>query len=181
MAAPSRPTRSVALTLMQEAGTVEQRVDEGDWQRFQGIQRLSDHWVREDWPPSRHYVTWYVVFRDSAVQAYAARFQRELADLDCLDPIPANGLHMTIQGVAYRDQLDDEQINAIAQRGASAAPTWSPSTSPSGRSAASELAPSCVPNRGHPSSSYGIGCGPPSRTYSAPAPCRRRDHRSSRT
>ncbi len=118
MAAAGRPTRSVALTLMQEAVSVEQRVDEEDWRRFQGIQRLGDHWVREDWPLSRHYVTWYVVFRDPAVQAYAARFQRKLADLDHLDPIPDDGLHMTIQGVAYRDQLDDEQIAAIAQRGA---------------------------------------------------------------
>lgn len=118
MAAPSRPTPSVALTLMREAGSVEQRVDEEDWRRFRGIQRLGDHWVREDWPLGRHYTTWYVVFRDPAVQAYAARFQGELADLDYLDPIPADGLHMTIQGVAYRDQLDDEQIAAIAQRGA---------------------------------------------------------------
>jgi 2'-5' RNA ligase len=117
VAAAGNPTQSVALALMQEAGTAEQQVDEEDWRRFQGIQRLADHWVRADWPSSRHYVTWYVVFRDPAVHAYAARFQRELADLDYLDPIPADGLHMTIQGVAYRDQLDDDQINAIARRG----------------------------------------------------------------
>ncbi len=116
MAAPGRPTRSVALTLMQEAVSVEQRVDEEDWRRFRGIQRLGDHWVREDWPFSRRYTTWYVVFRDPAVQAYAARLQRELADLEYLDPIPSDGLHMTIQGVAYRDQLDDDQITAIVRR-----------------------------------------------------------------
>jgi len=118
VAAPGCPTGSIALAVMREAVSVEQRVDEEDWRRFQGIQRLGDHWVREDWPFSRHYVTWYVVFRDPAVQAYAARFQRELAELDCLDPIPADGLHMTVQGVAYRDQLSEEQINAIARRGA---------------------------------------------------------------
>jgi 2'-5' RNA ligase len=118
VAAPGCPTGSVALAVMREAVSVEQRVDEEDWRRFQGTQRLGDHWVREDWPFSRHYVTWYVVFRDPAVQAYAARFQRELADLDCLDPITADRLHMTIQGVAYRDQLAAEQINAIARRAA---------------------------------------------------------------
>jgi 2'-5' RNA ligase len=118
VAAAGRPALSVAWALMQEDVTVEHQVDEEDWRRFQGIQRLRDHWVRDEWPFSRHYVTWYVVFRDPAVQAYAARFQRELADLDCLDPIPADGLHMTIQGVAYRDQLNDGQIVAIARRSA---------------------------------------------------------------
>lgn len=96
--------------------TIEQQVDEEDWARFQQVERLADHWDRHDWPPERHFITWYVLFDDPRLRGFVAEFQRRLADLDYLDPVPPDGLHMTIQGVAYADQLDDMQIQAITDR-----------------------------------------------------------------
>jgi 2'-5' RNA ligase len=95
---------------------LEQRVDEEDWKEFRRIKRLGDHWDRHDWPPERRYLTWYVVFDDPGLRAHVAALQDELADLDYLDPIPPDGLHMTIQGVAYVDELGEEQIDAIGSR-----------------------------------------------------------------
>lgn len=100
--------------------TTEERVDAEDWERFQQVQRLADHWVRDDWPPERRYLTWYVVFDDPTLRDLVSRYQRHLADLRYLDPIPPDGLHMTIQGVAYLDEVEDDQVSSIA-RGAGAA------------------------------------------------------------
>ena len=96
--------------------TTEERVDAEDWERFQQVQRLSDHWDRPDWPPERRYLTWYVVFDDPGLRELVAGCQRELADLDYLDPVPPDGLHMTVQGISYLDELGSDQPAAIAER-----------------------------------------------------------------
>jgi 2'-5' RNA ligase len=95
---------------------IERQVDEEDWASFQHVERLTDHWSRHDWPPDRHFVTWYVLFDDPRLVDFVASFQRQLADLTYLDPVPPDALHMTIQGVAYADELGDQQIQAIADR-----------------------------------------------------------------
>jgi len=96
----------------------EDQVDAEDWEAFQRTERMADHWWwRPGWRPDRHYLTWYVVFDDQALRDHVAEHQKALADLDYLDPVPADGIHMTVQGVAFADELD---ADAVARIGAQA-------------------------------------------------------------
>ena len=97
-------------------GSTEERVDVEDWARFRQVDRLADHWDRHDWPPERRYLSWYIVFDSPSLADYVKSYQAPLADLDYLDPIPPDGLHMTVQGIAYVDELSQEQTAEIARR-----------------------------------------------------------------
>jgi 2'-5' RNA ligase len=95
----------------------EERVDLDDWDVFRRLDRLADHWWwRPGWHPDRRYLTWYVVFDDPGLRAHVAGMQSALADLDYLDPVPADGLHMTVQGVAFADELPHQQVAALGAR-----------------------------------------------------------------
>ncbi len=107
----SRPPNLGTVTL-----STEQRVDLEDWDAFRRLDRMSDHWWwRPGWRPDRYYLTWYVVFDDQALRDYVTGFQQAIADLVYLDPVPADGIHMTVQGVAFADELTADTVAAIAQ------------------------------------------------------------------
>lgn len=97
--------------------TVERRVDAEDWERFQSLDRLTDHWWwRPGWRPGRRYLTWYVVFDEtSPVVALARRMQAAL-DVPYLDPVPADGFHLTVQGVGFADAVDADEVRALGER-----------------------------------------------------------------
>lgn len=96
---------------------VEQQTDAQDWEAFRRLDRLADHWWwRPGWHPDRHYLTWYILFDQPDLAAYAACFQHALADLDYLDPVPPDGLHMTLQGVAFADEVPAGQVAAIGDQ-----------------------------------------------------------------
>jgi 2'-5' RNA ligase len=100
--------------------SVEEQVDLEDWDIFRRLARLADHWWwRPGWHPERHYLTWFILFDgDPELHAHIARMQAELADLDYLDPVPADGLHMTIQGVAFADELTPDQVATLTAEAA---------------------------------------------------------------
>ncbi|ABW14900.1 conserved hypothetical protein [Parafrankia sp. EAN1pec] len=96
--------------------THEAQVDADDWEAFRLTERMADHWWwRPGWRPDRHYLTWYLVFHHQALTDYVAGFQQALADLEYLDPVPVDGLHMTVQGVAFADELTAETVAAIGK------------------------------------------------------------------
>ena len=96
--------------------TPEQQVDAEDWESFRRTERMADHWWwRPGWRPDRHYLTWYLVFHDQALSDYVGGFQRALADLDYLDPVPVDGLHLTVQGVAFADEMPADQVAALGK------------------------------------------------------------------
>jgi len=97
----------------------EDQVDAEDWEAFQRTERLADHWYwRPGHRPGRNYLTWYFVFDDQTLRDYVARYQRALADLDYLDPVPADGIHMTIQGVGFPDEISPEAAARIGENAA---------------------------------------------------------------
>jgi 2'-5' RNA ligase len=58
--------------------------------------------------------TWHVTFTDQpAVQALAARAQARLSGLPGLDLVPAQWLHLTMQGVGFTDEVPDADLAAI--------------------------------------------------------------------
>jgi len=64
-------------------------------------------------PPGRRYLTWYILFDDPQLSLRVAQLQDKLADLEYLDPVPADGLHLTVQGVGFADEVPAGEVAAI--------------------------------------------------------------------
>jgi 2'-5' RNA ligase len=78
-------------------------------------------WWRPGWRPGRRFYTFHVTFNDQPeVQALAAAARDRLAGLPGLDLIPAQWLHLTMQGVGFADEVTDEDVVAITAAARSA-------------------------------------------------------------
>ncbi len=89
-------------------------------QHFGHSPTVGDHWWwRPGWRLGRRAYTFYVVLNNDAVDGadglrrLVRDYQRAVADLDGLDPIPAEWLHLTVQGVGFVDEVGDEDVRAI--------------------------------------------------------------------
>lgn len=77
-----------------------------DWAAFTALENMTNHWDRPGWRPGRAAYYWYLSFRDQDnVRALAAQCQAAV-DAPYLDLIPDTDLHMTIQRVAFADEVD---------------------------------------------------------------------------
>jgi 2'-5' RNA ligase len=70
---------------------------------------LSDHWwPRPGWKPGRIIYTWHLTFE------HATELHDLASDLQArLEPVPLQWLHLTMQGVGYVDEIEQEQVDAI--------------------------------------------------------------------
>ncbi|MBL7487623.1 2'-5' RNA ligase family protein [Frankia sp. AgB1.9] len=94
----------------------EDQVDAEDWEIFQRTEQLANHWYwRPGHRPGRNYLTWYFVFDDQALRDHIAHHQQALADLNYLDPVPPDGIHMTVQGVGFPDEVSPEAAERIGE------------------------------------------------------------------
>lgn len=78
------------------------------WQDFQSLDRMASHWWwRPGWQEGRRYHTWHLTFEDAPeVAALVASCQRRISATS-LDPVPVDGLHLTMQGVGFSDEVSD--------------------------------------------------------------------------
>lgn len=86
---------------------------------------LLDHWVDlPEWRPGRELWAFYLTFGGAeGLHARALHDQAALAGIDGLDPIRLGGLHLTVQGVTFRDLVPDAQIDRLAEAVGSAVAT----------------------------------------------------------
>jgi 2'-5' RNA ligase len=84
------------------------------WQDFQQLDRLKEHWYwRPGWRLGRSFYTWHLTFEDPPVlHELVGRLQAELA-VAALDLVPFSGLHLTMQGVGFTDEVANEDVAAI--------------------------------------------------------------------
>ena len=75
----------------------------------------ADHWWwREGWGPGTRFVTWHSTFQqNAALHAHAAAYREVLVGFDQLDPVPDHGLHMTMQGVGFADEVPAAELAAL--------------------------------------------------------------------
>lgn len=92
----------------------EQESLESRWQAYQRLEQLREHWYwRPGWRRGRSFYTWHLTFAgQSALFDLAQRVQAGL-DLPGLDPVPMEGLHLTMQGVGFTDEVGGEDLEAI--------------------------------------------------------------------
>jgi 2'-5' RNA ligase len=78
-------------------------------------EQMADHWWwRPGWRAGRRMYTWHVTFDGQpAIHDLAAKYQSRLAGLPGLDPVPAEWLHLTTQGVGFTDEIPDRDVAAI--------------------------------------------------------------------
>ena len=76
---------------------------------------LHDHWWwRPGWRPGRCFFTFHVTFADQPeVQALVASATTRLAGLPGLDLVPAQWLHLTMQGIGFSDEVADDNLAKI--------------------------------------------------------------------
>jgi 2'-5' RNA ligase len=79
--------------------------------------RMRDHWWwRPGWRAGRSMYTWHVTFDDQLrLHELVSSYQAALASLPGLDLIPARWLHLTMQGIAFTDEVSPQEIADIAE------------------------------------------------------------------
>jgi 2'-5' RNA ligase len=78
---------------------------------------MRDHWWwRPGWRTGRSMYTWHVIFDDQPqLHELVGSYQTALAPLPGLDLIPVRWLHLTMQGIAFTDEVNLQDIADIAE------------------------------------------------------------------
>jgi 2'-5' RNA ligase len=84
------------------------------WQNLQQLDSMMDHWYwRPGWHVGRSFYAWHITFKDAPEVQRLAAFYQDRIRLAFLDPVPAEWLHLTMQGVGFTDEVSDHDIQAI--------------------------------------------------------------------
>jgi len=88
-----------------------------EWAQFQQVQRMVSHWDRPGWTPGRGSYHWLVMLGHvPALTAMATHCQDQLRDLPHLDLVPTASLHITMQRLAFTDEVSPEVAAAVVDR-----------------------------------------------------------------
>ncbi len=114
--------------------------------------RLKDHWwPRPGWRPGRIMLTWHLTFEHATdLHALVRAYQQPLAALPDLHLIPAEWLHLTVQGLGYADEITDDQLTANTKAVTDAVAALSPFELTFGRPAIRGEAIGFHPEPAHP-------------------------------
>lgn len=86
-----------------------------DWTAFAALDRMTSHWDRPGRRPGRTAFYWYLSFRDQReVQALAARCQATI-DAPYFDLVAHSDLHMTMERVAFADEIDVKGLRRVEE------------------------------------------------------------------
>ncbi|MFC3499842.1 2'-5' RNA ligase family protein [Micromonospora krabiensis] len=84
------------------------------WAAYQDLPELTEHWYwRPGWRDGREFYTWHLTFEHQPdLHDLTTQLQRQLA-LPGLDLVPLDGLHLTMQGLGFTDEVTDDDVAAI--------------------------------------------------------------------
>ncbi|GAA5099892.1 2'-5' RNA ligase family protein [Nocardia iowensis] len=91
-------------------------IRDNDWSAFQHLPTVYDHWSLKPWSPGQAGYYWYLTFSDPALVELASHCQTELAH-DGLDPVPLDGLHLTMLNIGRTDDVTGHELARIADAG----------------------------------------------------------------
>jgi hypothetical protein len=79
--------------------------------------QMRDHWWwRPGWRIGRRMYAWHVIFNHrTPLHELARAYQEALAPLPGIDPIPIRWLHLTMQGIAFTDEISAQDVTDIAR------------------------------------------------------------------
>lgn len=86
-----------------------------DWEAFTAVEQMKNHWARPGWPEGFRAYYWMLTFPDATdLVSRAKHCQDELAHLD-MDPVPEDGLHVTMTRIGSTDQVPNGQVQLLAK------------------------------------------------------------------
>jgi 2'-5' RNA ligase len=87
---------------------------EHDWEAFSALSRMTNHWDRPGWPDGGRAYYWMLTFTDTPSLVSRVRHcQSALAHL-AMDPIPDDGLHVTMTRVGDTAHVPLAQVRNLA-------------------------------------------------------------------
>jgi 2'-5' RNA ligase len=83
----------------------------------QTVRRFANHWHwRPEWRDDRTCLLWYLTFADQPeVLKHAERLTSQLRVDGKVDVVPTEWLHLTVDDVAYADEMSRVQVEALVQ------------------------------------------------------------------
>jgi 2'-5' RNA ligase len=76
----------------------------------------SHWWWRPGWRQGRSFYTWHLTFADDRqISEYASRHTLVIDKFETLDQVAPSGLHVTLQGVGFADEVKRSQIDSIVK------------------------------------------------------------------
>ncbi|MFQ6394228.1 2'-5' RNA ligase family protein [Nocardia sp. KC 131] len=106
-------TSKSPFPLLQPASTFEADAITGnDWSAFCNLPTLHDHWTMKPWSPGQAGYYWYITFDDRRLRDLVAQCQATLAH-DGIDPVPLDGLHLTLLNVGKVDKVSADQLSGV--------------------------------------------------------------------
>lgn len=94
-------------------------IRDNDWDAFERLAVVHDHWSLKPWSPGQSGFYWYLTFSDPALIAMTSRCQEELAH-DGLDPVPLDALHLTLLNIGRTDEVAEQALTRIVESGRAA-------------------------------------------------------------
>jgi 2'-5' RNA ligase superfamily protein len=85
-----------------------------DWLRFRRLRSLTNHWQRPGWTLGRQAYYWYLTFNSVQLRDMADRCLDRLR-LPYLDPVPLDGLHLTLPRVGWADHLPSDAVDSVTE------------------------------------------------------------------
>ncbi|MEH0975114.1 2'-5' RNA ligase family protein [Micromonospora sp. CPCC 205546] len=84
------------------------------WTAYQDLPELIEHWYwRPGWRADRRFYTWHLTFEHQPeLHRFVTDLQRQLV-LPGLDLVPLDGLHLTMQGLGFTDEVSAPDLNTI--------------------------------------------------------------------
>lgn len=83
---------------------------------FARLDQMRDHWWwRPGWKVGRSFYTFHVTFDGAPDVVEVAGYYRAALDLPTLDPVPDEGLHLTMQGIGFTDEVTEADATAIVE------------------------------------------------------------------
>lgn len=88
-------------------------VADHDWNAFQDLRLLTNHWNRPGWNTASRFYYWMLTFEHMPILAEVARQCQEPLSHLPFDPINSAGLHLTLARVGSVDTVDSDQMNTL--------------------------------------------------------------------
>ncbi|MFE1189997.1 2'-5' RNA ligase family protein [[Kitasatospora] papulosa] len=86
---------------------------ENDWRAFQGVERTADHWDRPGWSDEQRSYYWMHTFPDPGELLQRTQHCQHVLQHLGMDPVPADGLHVTVLRVGAADQVSTAQLEHL--------------------------------------------------------------------
>lgn len=97
------------------SGSDSESIRANDWAAFRQLSDLADHWTLKAWPPGKSGFYWYLTLDDPELLTMARHCQDRLGP-EGMDPVPLDGLHITVLGIGDAVNVPVDDLDKVVDR-----------------------------------------------------------------